>query len=909
MAAVLVAAAPLVEALVSGLLMDLSTIVSRLEAEVRDGPSLDSFLLAAGAGQITDDYLHSSGYPWDAVSGGLVRHPARAARTAGQVSSAVLGAAQAARTRRPARRRVLHWRWLLGSVIDELALAQIEPGSREIDPVRLARRSEALGRALDGLPVGHRRAVVRLPACFQRFDLRPADVLTLARRFTAQGTAQDVALLVVGVRTSGSYLAPLCAAALRALGRRRVGVLTARPGQRLWPDERARVARLASAGGVALVVDDPPVSGASVDAVARQLERAGLAPDSITLLLPAFGSAVPPAALRRYAAVVLPAREWSVAADLESAAVRRALNAHLGPHSEALAVERRALPSAAPERDHFRRRFRVRIRDGGGEPAEREVLVEGVGLGYLGAHRIASQVLVERYSAGVLGFGDGLLYREWLPDAQRIEEVPPPEEDALANAIAAYATDRRRALPVPADLSLRLAGEQPAWEVGSRIVSQAFGRGGPLARVLLTDRAVKRVLAVRTPSVVDGNTDLRHWFRRNGSAADVVKPDVGEDRFSNLCPPCFDAAFDLAGVTARAGSSSLAAKLRRAFAELDGEAIGAERWLLYELIHLWARERTQPEQDTELRRGRARILQRYFADVYLEGVTAAAHGPLCAFDIDGVLESDLVGCSALTPSAALSLRALLAHGYRPVLASGRSLSEVAERCRAYGLAGGVAEYGGVIFESGSGLVRTLLSGPAAAQLTTVRMRLGRMRAVAIDDDHRQSVRAFVLADGRRRAPLPDAMVAEALDALDDPRPVVIPGEGQTDFVAGDVDKAIGLRALAGTLGVEGERPFALAVGDRAPDLSIASLAGRACAPRHSEPVLGRGGFEVMARPYQAGLAQAVGELLGHEPGRCPACEMPPGGRDRAILRALLAARERGPLGMVVRALELGWCSR
>jgi len=40
-------------------------------------------------------------------------------------------------------------------------------------------------------------------------------------------------LCVVGVRTSGSYLAPLCAAALRAAGVTSVAVLTYRPGRPL----------------------------------------------------------------------------------------------------------------------------------------------------------------------------------------------------------------------------------------------------------------------------------------------------------------------------------------------------------------------------------------------------------------------------------------------------------------------------------------------------------------------------------------------------------------------------------------------------------------------------------------------------------------------------------------------------
>lgn len=71
---------------------------------------------------------------------------------------------------------------------------------------------------------------------------------------------------------------------------------------------------------------------------------------------------------------------------------------------------------------------------------------------------------------------------------------------------------------------------------------------------------------------------------------------------------------------------------------------------------------------------------------------------LCAFDLDGVLETRWHDFPAITPAGALALRALSRHGFRPVLATGRSLREVQSRCAAYRLAGGVAEYGAVIYD-------------------------------------------------------------------------------------------------------------------------------------------------------------------------------------------------------------------
>jgi hypothetical protein len=132
------------------------------------------------------------------------------------------------------------------------------------------------------------------------------------------------------------------------------------------------------------------------------------------------------------------------------------------------------------------------------------------------------------------------------------------------------------------------------------------------------------------------------------------------------------------------------------------------------------------------------------------------------------------------------------------------------------------------------------------------------------------------------------------------------GDSQTDFVALGVSKEAGLRELAAALGASGGRPFALAVGDSAPDHGLAGIAAKACAPRHADPVLRRDGFEFMTRPYQAGLSQAVSGLLGHPPGSCEICRMPPAGRERAILTSLLGLGERGRLGIGLHALELSW---
>jgi hydroxymethylpyrimidine pyrophosphatase-like HAD family hydrolase len=283
---------------------------------------------------------------------------------------------------------------------------------------------------------------------------------------------------------------------------------------------------------------------------------------------------------------------------------------------------------------------------------------------------------------------------------------------------------------------------------------------------------------------------------------------------------------------------------------------------------------------------------------------APGAGPLCALDIDGVLETEHLGFPALTPASALALRALRLHGFRPVLVSGRSLGEVAERCGTYGLVGAVAEYGAAIYDGRSEDGSALVPNQGVHALGKLRGALRRADGVQLDEDYRHAVRAFRVEGGRRLGLRPET-IAGALAGGDGIR--AVEGEGQTDFVAAAVDKGSGLRALTACLGGAGADPadrIALAVGDTVTDLPLAALASRACAPGHAHALRDSGEFEIMSRPYQAGLAQAVGKLIGHAPGRCHLCRMHRPGPERRMLLTLLAAQERGRAGMLRQAVRL-----
>ncbi|MDQ6804089.1 MAG: hypothetical protein M3065_03790 [Actinomycetota bacterium] len=872
------------ESAVYNLLLDLDELAPLLRSAYERGDWLDSFLLAAGIAQIVEDGLHPEIYPLDRAAGLLDDGHA----TTAHALKLTADVARAAASKLPAAGAAIRWHARLARLVSDLADAVTGDDRGRLHESRV---DDVLSGA-SALARRDRRALVRTPGCFQGFDQDPQDVRALVMKFaTGRPMHRARPLLVVGVRTSGSYLAPLAASYLRSAGFRSVATMTTRPGRRLLAHEQRLVRATADDGGLALLLDDPPVTGASLARSASLLEQGGLGTQSIIPLLAVYDAADLPPALAGYPAVVLAWPKWAVRARLSPEAVADAMTGMLG------VAPRHVVPLTPdppkPVRGHVRAVFQVN---------DLQVAVEGVGLGYLGRRTADVMSAVGNYAPRVFGLERGLLYREWLPDATRVGGAPGPE---LTAGIAGYVARRRTAMPLAEDPSLRLAGETPAWEVASEALSHAFGRAWPVVKVLAMDRAVKRIVRVQRPAVVDGDTGLAQWFA--DETRSVVKANPGGSIFSTRGVVCFDPAFDLAGVTAGAPDVELGQELRRAYEATGGEAVDAERLMLYELTHLWALGRNGPGHRAALDRARTRTLQRYFAELYLADVTPRPDGPLCALDLDGVLETQQLGFPALTPVAALGLRALIAHGYRPVLATGRSLGEVAERCRAYGLPGGVAEYGSGVHEAGGGASTSLLPAAGSDALAQLRSRLAALDGVQLDGDYELAVRAYTVGGDGRHGPVshPSALLASLPPGLTGIR--AIEGDAQTDFVLQGIDKGTGMRELVSRLGADNggnRRMLELAVGDTISDAPLAALAERAYAPAHADRALAQHGYELTTRSYQAGFAEAVGRLLGHRPGACELCRMPPASRERRLVLTALAAHQCGVRGAPRKALEL-----
>jgi hypothetical protein len=387
--------------LLTNLLNDLEALGSLLVERIAAADLLNAFLLAAGMQQVADDHVHSDPGLRDRAAGGRLwwwrvgtsRHLAPAAWLAD-----LEGLVQR----------------LAGGLVDQAAW---ETPCRRPD---LGAEAEALVSRLRRLPAPLRLAVVRLPGCFRSFDQAPEDLEALAAAFAGRWPEASGPVLVVGVRSSGCYLAPLVAASLGRHGCGDVRVATLRPGQRWLRHEQPLLRRAAAAGGRALLVDDPPQSWGSVTRAAQALAGFGFGRRRIVLLLATFASAAqPPAALGEHPAVLLPFASWAIRRRLEPERVRDVL-ARLLPDGEAILAVRPAgdLP-AGTWRGHAEAVYEVAFRATGG-PERRLVRARGVGLGYFGEHALAVAQRLRGRVSGIHGLERGILYEAWAPPATRL---------------------------------------------------------------------------------------------------------------------------------------------------------------------------------------------------------------------------------------------------------------------------------------------------------------------------------------------------------------------------------------------------------------------------------------------------------------------------------------------------------
>jgi haloacid dehalogenase-like hydrolase len=857
--------------------------------------STNIFLLACALTNEIDDYLVGRRYDFSK----LVAVPFGA--VAVRMTNRLLAYAQ--RVREWRLRDLSSWndRWL--NALDDYLQVFVVAESAPVEVLSCAQKG--LTALLDAnLPADLKGRRLRNPAFFHVRDLTHVDVLKLGHKFVAAYPDRKQPIVLVGLRTAGSYFGPLLRAFLRKSGYQDVELRTLRPRSPISWKERACIAGCARARMMAVVLDEPPCSGGSTCEIAKMLHKAGFAKDKIVGLFPVHSlfrdwkkgwGELLDSGMRT---LTLEPEEWFkqelLKPDTSEEVVKEYFRAR-GYVSAKLVSSENAegfnaqLRYSSDEKMHTRlkRVYEFQLSTQNGQLETRYVFAKSVGWGWLGYRAFLAGERLQKFLPPVLGLRNGILYTEWLsPVDGDVKDFS--SNDGRVETVASYVARRVRLLRLSEDPAPDLARDNlhKGYEELADLLGRAYGSSA--AAALKRPRIRHEVSRQKypAPTLVDGKMWRREWICGTSS---LLKTDFEHHAMGKRKLEMTDPAYDLAeGILHFNLAENEERRLITRYVEETGDKDVTDRLFIHKLLAgTWSMVNVLLNlKDPQLRHRRQEFNQQYLdAWEFLTIQTARRcgglcvrpgcprwHSPLIVLDVDGVLDRNVFGSFPSSTAAGLMAVSLLhSHGLAVALGSARSLQEVKEYCRCYGFLGGVAEYGSAIWDAVTEQEHVLTSPEALGQMEKLKTVLRALPGVFLNDAYQYSIRAYTF-ERDRTGPLPTLLISDLLGSLQLDRLRFHQTELDTAVIAKDIDKGTGLKALLLQAGVMREET--VAVGDSEPDLDMFRAAGRSFAPSQiwCRDKAVKLGCQIAKRPYQRGLLEIARRIAHADGKRCERCD-------------------------------------
>ena len=918
--------------------------IERLAGEIGRLPSIpggwqtnevttNAYLLSCSLLNGIDEYLR----------GHTLRLPPQLARTRPGRIAMWVTAKVAENLPKQNRTQVRHWKeqWQNGLDGFFAVLARCDS-----DPVSFLESAEKLSGMLQSpLPSDLLDMSLSVPSAFSRLDLTHFDVLELGRQFARQYPNRSHPILLLGLRTAGTYFSTLLRSFFKAEGYRRVASLTVQPKKGPSRRERLELRRYVKQGFTLVIVDDPPHTGDTLVLAVDIARQAGFDLARIKALVPTDP------ATRNWAdtlpdglVITLEPERWRKQQLLDPKNVETRLAEYFtrlgfadirvvgSPRAEKL--------NAGLQNDSNRKRgatlkriFEVQLCTPLGKNETRYVLAKSVGLGYLGYQAFLTAQRLSDFLPPVLGLRDSILYTEWLAQHSGDGNVR-SDRDSWIERTAAYVAARTRLLSLPK----RRRPGKGVHENGLELLAGSFSRayGHFVVDIPMRSWIQQRLYRLHCPfpTLIDGNMGHAEWIE--GKFGPLK---TGYDRHGlgktelNVIDPAYDLAETILGF---ALSPEEEGRLIRRYVEDSGDVDIGQRLFVNKLLTgLWTMESAQEHLFGAMQTGqRQQELHRRFLGAwdFLTVQTARFCGarcrpsrppcwrsPLVMLDVDGVLDRRLFGYPCTTAAGMEALSLVATRGYSVALNTARSAAEVRDYCQAYGLAGGVAEHGAYLWDAVAQCGQPLVDQETMRQFDELREHLRRIPGVFLDDRHRYSIRAFMyekkpsslllrLLNSSRSfgvgqgtpVPLPTLIVNHLITTLRLDRISFHHTVIDTAVVAKDTDKGTGLTALRDR--VLGPGAETIAVGDTEADLPMFRAATRSFAPaqiscRRQARLLG---CAVSRYRYQRGLLDIARTLVDSGPSGGP-IETASESDGEALFLDLLRAADHSSARGLVRA--------
>ena len=724
-------------------------------------------------------------------------------------------------------------------------------------------------------------------------DLTHHDVLFLVDRFIERHPSRDTKIVIVGPRTAGAYFAPIAKAYLVKQGYRNVSWLTIRPKRVISRTETQVFRHLVADGAHVILSDDYSNTGRTFRLLQKWVTGVGVAPRNITILAPLHPTQ-PDVKLSQSPeteTIVLPHRDLHKQRLLEPHAIEELLREYYGG-DECEDVTIHPNPEVdninAGLRDHYRDGFQVRLKQvyeidihhRDRLPVRKRVFAKSVGWGWLGYHAYLAGTRLKGFVPELIGLRNGFLFTEWVDgDSGRPEGMTADR----ATMLASYVSRRAKALPLSEDPRAQAPDMGWGWLEILRLLRKVYGAYlGYLKNHALMKHLKNHISPF--PTLVDGRMRPDEWVvTENGS----VKVDFEHHNFGAPQLDIVDPAYDLAGASFEYHLSDAGEEIMlRKYLMDTGDTSLAGRLLLYKLLYATIAKRHTLEQlQRDPHNGtHASLNQRYLwcwnfltfsmnrfsAGLIRQNGRQIEQGPLMFIDIDGVLDTEILGFPHTTTNGLYAVALLRTNGFTLVPNTGRSIEHVRNYCQTYGFSAGVAEYGSVIFDAVQSSETPLIDGDVAEQLSRCREALKAYPGVCLDNGYRYSVRAYRFsAVGTVGLGAQEAIEFLEVNHLDKLK--CITRGPDTYFVEKATSKGSAISPVQELLRLQGSR--IVAIGDSDEDIPMLERVDSAFAPHNCtagiRALASRKRCRVVSGARQAGLLQTARILIGegNAPGR------------------------------------------
>ena len=745
------------------------------------------------------------------------------------------------------------------------------------------------------LPESLMRRRIKIPEGFRCQDLTPQDVLFLGDRYIEAHPERKSPDLIIGIRTAGSYFAPLLRRYLQTLGWQSVKYMTVRPKHGLSLSEKRRIRESRRSRGRILIVDDHPNTGYTFSLLLKILKEEGIDSKQITILAPLHP------AQKRWTEQILfegnePVEILTIAPSdyykrsrLKESAVEPLFQEYFG------SVIRIADPSAleginsefiSQYGDGFQVRMKRVYRCEGtgteGLPENGLILLKSVGWGWLGYHAYLAGLKLNGYVPKVIGLRDGFLIMAWLEGNSAAPD--PAGYSPVRSFIPSYLAARSRLLrlsnpPFFESSEYKWSG----WDDLLYLCRTAYGSSliGWLKSGVLRKRLMKDLQFA--PALIDGKVAPEEFIVTDGGA---VKVDFEHHNFGGAELDLSDPAFDLASAIFEFRlSKESEIDLIDSYRMLSGDDSVSRRLFYYKLLYGFREIRNCAYKLNDSEKPGLEIWnQRYLRArnflIYQMNERSARRIPvprettwsdkLFFLDLDGVFDREGFGRPLLPHTTGTGLHALSLlrdAGFSVVLNTGRSIEHVRNYCGTFGLAGGIAEFGSVFWDHVRQKEISLVKDESIEAMKQCREAAARLPGVFIDPGYRYSVRAFRYQGMRTRGLEADEM-RKIAESLPEGALRKIARTEDSYFVAEGTHKGCGVRYLSETLGIPFESSGGM--GDSHHDREMLGSVRFAFAPSNCSPVLRdlarEGKCLILDGSFQSGLLQAA-RFLARQAGR------------------------------------------